>query len=478
MSSRKISSFISCASLLLGSYMPLYLVSGQLPALADPASTTAAAAPAAANPASSTAMPASATATPAAVAMPSYPDPVETLPATFKNIQKLVLQFYPKAKFDVKPTSMHFDEKCKSELGYYSGHMAMAPQAGGILCDIAVQDGQYDGKDKDRLPSEMEDGFHCELTMAPYSKHDNKHLLVKLTFPPDISVEFKENFKNLVNEFNGQELVAEAAEAKAAADAAAAKAAAEQAEQAKAAMAAREAANEPSTLSGSSRLSLLTFPEGRFKIKLPDTPATKYATQMGLRMVDYCCPEEHGSYNVSYIILPSRGNPAAANSLFDKLAAGLIQQVNGVNAKQSYTSVRNFPGRQVVVGDIKGKQNCGGLMRMYLVDNYIYVVGAVGEKAWLESPVINDYMSSFEFSCAQDYQRQDSQSNDSQRQSYQPQSDQPTDGRDAIAKHVRDAELAHKKQETADHSYRFSADVRKTLSGNGVGGQGKSWGQH
>jgi hypothetical protein len=118
MSSRKISSFISCASLLLGSYMPLYLVSGQLPALADPASTTAAAAPAAANPASSTAMPASATATPAAVAMPSYPDPVEVLPATFKNIQKLVLQFYPKAKFDVKPTSMHFDEKCKSELGY------------------------------------------------------------------------------------------------------------------------------------------------------------------------------------------------------------------------------------------------------------------------------------------------------------------------------------------------------------------------
>jgi hypothetical protein len=151
------------------------------------------------------------------------------------------------------------------------------------------------------------------------------------------------------------------------------------------------------------------------------------------------------------------------NSLFDKLAEGLVQQVNGANAKQSYTTIRNFPGRQVVIGDIKGKQNFGGLMRMYLVDNYIYVVGAVGEKAWLESPVINDYMSSFEFSCAQDNQRL---------------GNQDSGGRDSIAKHVKEAEEAHKRQEDADHGYRFGADVRKALSGNGVGGQGKTWGKN
>jgi hypothetical protein len=167
----------------------------------------------------------------------------------FKSLEELMLNFYPKAKITISGTKFHCEYKCKTEAGYYSSlGNALFPQEDGILCDASLQDGTYNRPDKDRLPSDVQDGFHTILTMAPFSKKHNKHLLVRLTYPPDASPEFKEQFETAVNEFNKTELVELAAESKAAADAATAKATADAAE--------RKAAAKQATASATSTTSL------------------------------------------------------------------------------------------------------------------------------------------------------------------------------------------------------------------------------
>jgi hypothetical protein len=422
-------------------------------------------------------------------------DPQTQLDSDFKRIEKLVKKFYPKANVTISSSNMHFDEKCKNEMGYYSGRLVLAPQSGGILCDITLKPGEYHGDDKNRLPSEVPDGFHTNLTMAPYSKLQNKHLLVRMSFPPDIDVEFKKHFKTLINNFNSGEIAAEAAEEKVAAeeatkktaaDVAAAKAAAEQASK-------DAAANNQSTF-GAANMSDHRFREGRFKVLCPDDIQISHSIQMGLAKVDYSSAGAHGNFNVSYLVMPQavdtssaamgstqaqrvvqnlplglrrlavgvtgpdatilahmeeeakavqvgdqsnpvvlrnlsaevghltspflqhqaaafirdvdtsvvRGNRAeetltGADSLFDKLAGSLIQEINGTGAQQAFVSLKSCPGREIIVSAIKGKPDFGALMRIYICDNYVYELSAVGEKSWLASPAVNKFMSSFEF---------------------------------------------------------------------------------
>ena len=135
--------------------------------------------------------------------------------------------------------------------------------------------------------------------MAPYSKVQNKHLLVHLSFPSDIDVGFKERFKTLVNDFNAQELVAEAAAAKAAADETASKAAAEKAAaKAAAEQASRDAASNEQAAFGAASMSGHQFSQGKFKVLFSDGYQTNHSTQIGLAKVDYSCQAEQGSFNV------------------------------------------------------------------------------------------------------------------------------------------------------------------------------------
>jgi len=147
--------------------------------------------------------------TPAATgAVAPQADPQAQLNDIFKSIATLVKKFYSKANVTISNSTMHFDEKCKNETDFYSDRMVLAPASGGILCDITLKSGEYKGEDKNRLPSEVADGFHTNLTMAPYSKQQNKYLLTRLSFPPDIDVGFKKRFKTLVGSFNGGEQLA------------------------------------------------------------------------------------------------------------------------------------------------------------------------------------------------------------------------------------------------------------------------------
>ena len=115
----------------------------------------------------------------------------------FNQLQALVKEFYPKAQCSPSEGKLHFEYKTKDEMSYYSGRPNKAPQAGGILGEITLKPGRYDGK----LLSEQQDGFHTILTLAPYSSSANAHIEAKLLFPSDVPPEFKDRLIELVNAF-------------------------------------------------------------------------------------------------------------------------------------------------------------------------------------------------------------------------------------------------------------------------------------
>lgn len=129
----------------------------------------------------------------------------------YEKMQHLVKEYFPRAKFSVAKQSLHFEDKCRAEVGYYSGRRKITPQDGGVLGDLALAAGVYRGLDKDRLPSEEYDGFHTVLTMAPYFKQQNNHLLIVLSLPNEFPLEFKERFVILVKEFSKHEETASGA---------------------------------------------------------------------------------------------------------------------------------------------------------------------------------------------------------------------------------------------------------------------------
>lgn len=118
------------------------------------------------------------------------------------TIEKLVRQFYPKAVINKGRGEITFEYKSKKKNGFYPDRPAMVPMDGGIVGTVTLSPGEYAEADKDEIPSEKPNGFYMVLTMAPYSKRQNSHLLAKVIFPEDINSEFKEKFRSLIKSFN------------------------------------------------------------------------------------------------------------------------------------------------------------------------------------------------------------------------------------------------------------------------------------
>ncbi len=120
-------------------------------------------------------------------------------------VEKLVREFYPKAVIDKGRSEIHFEFKSRKKNGFYPDRPAMVPADGGIVGTVTLTPGEYTGADKDQIPAEKPNGFYSVLTMAPYSKGQNSHLLAVVIFPQDGIQEFKERFKSLINSFNASE---------------------------------------------------------------------------------------------------------------------------------------------------------------------------------------------------------------------------------------------------------------------------------
>jgi hypothetical protein len=140
---------------------------------------------------------------------PVRAESVETYSAMSQDpcgtIEKLVRQFYPKAVINKGRGEITFEYKSKKKNGFYPDRPAMVPMDGGIVGTVTLSPGEYAEADKDEIPSEKPNGFYMVLTMAPYSKRQNSHLLAKVIFPEDINSEFKEKFRGLIKSFNASD---------------------------------------------------------------------------------------------------------------------------------------------------------------------------------------------------------------------------------------------------------------------------------
>ena len=118
------------------------------------------------------------------------------------HVEKLVREFYPKAVINKGRGEITFEYKAKKKNGFYPDRPAMVPMDGGIVGTVTLSPGPYAESDKDEIPSEKPNGFYMVLTMAPYSKRQNSHLLTKVIFPEDATTEFKERFRTLIKSFS------------------------------------------------------------------------------------------------------------------------------------------------------------------------------------------------------------------------------------------------------------------------------------
>ncbi len=360
--------------------------------------------------------------------------------SVINDINDLVKEYFPKAKITTSEKSTHFEFKAHERINPYSNRNEMSPDLGGIIGDLEIKSGE--SKDKDKLPTEHHETIHSVLLMAPYSAPDNSHLATRLLFQPDTPIDFMQRFRSVVNGYQKSGATATAAISEAS------KQEKQEGAQTQSSTtivnSATESAvvpgptNVPTTNStsstlaassynssttipassstlatssstttsasssttssatfGASKLSKYSYPEGRFKVLLPGSPQMKYTTQAGMRMVDYAYPEAHGTFNISYVILPQAPDNSKVPLLFEKISESFVTSLKGSNTKQSGVSLQSFPGRQIDIGQLKDKAGQGALFRIFIVRRFVYVVGVAGKKAWLNSPVANEFLNSF-----------------------------------------------------------------------------------
>jgi len=122
---------------------------------------------------------------------------VEVANKLYPELEKLVQEFYRKAKVTKSDRKFHFEYKARPTMTA-SNRQEITPDFGGVICDIDLRDGRYQGKVK--LPQQYnEHSFYSVILMAPYDAKSNVHAYTKLLYPSDTGFEFIEKFKDVMN---------------------------------------------------------------------------------------------------------------------------------------------------------------------------------------------------------------------------------------------------------------------------------------
>jgi len=148
----------------------------------------------------------------ALVAVPTRAVELETLhnPALerfYSELRTLFRKHYPKATSHLLKDKIHFEHDTRVFIvheAYKTGEWQdpweeRGPKPGGILCDITLQKGQYQGAAV--APQTFDKRYFKVLLMAPYSSKRDVHLYVHLSYPGNVSTDFLKEFTDLVNGF-------------------------------------------------------------------------------------------------------------------------------------------------------------------------------------------------------------------------------------------------------------------------------------
>jgi hypothetical protein len=125
----------------------------------------------------------------------------------YSELRTLFRKHYPKATSHLLKDQIHFEHDTRVFLvheplktgDWQDPRETRGPKPGGILCDITLQKGQYQGAAV--VPQTFDKRYFKVLLMAPYSPKRDVHLYVHLSYPGNVSSDFLKEFAELVNDF-------------------------------------------------------------------------------------------------------------------------------------------------------------------------------------------------------------------------------------------------------------------------------------
>lgn len=116
-------------------------------------------------------------------------------------VEKLVIEFYPKAKIKKTKDHMHVEYKSRPYDVPSTHKQDIGPEWSGIVFDMELKQGPYVGVDA--VPKKFNEySYYVVELYAPYSKKFDRHLLTRISYPFDVPPDFLKRFKNLVDEFD------------------------------------------------------------------------------------------------------------------------------------------------------------------------------------------------------------------------------------------------------------------------------------
>lgn len=123
------------------------------------------------------------------------------------NVQRLLLEYYPKAECTRKDNRF----ECRFNTRTFMIHNALktgewqearpqeGPNRGGILCTISSDTGPWNGAAM--VPQTFDYRYFTSLLMAPYNKKENKHLVAHLNYPDNVERQLLQRYTKLIDSF-------------------------------------------------------------------------------------------------------------------------------------------------------------------------------------------------------------------------------------------------------------------------------------
>lgn len=123
-------------------------------------------------------------------------EPPSTFAPVLDEIDKLVMQFYPRAKVTKKGQTLEVKYKTKPGISVYTNRQETMPDLDGLIMKVEIRPGRYKGSE--RLETDSNQFYYTRYTLAPYLASEDKHLFAQISFPANASHEFLNEFKALV----------------------------------------------------------------------------------------------------------------------------------------------------------------------------------------------------------------------------------------------------------------------------------------
>ncbi|MBS1957076.1 MAG: hypothetical protein JST89_22995 [Cyanobacteria bacterium SZAS-4] len=371
-----------------------------------------------------------------------------------KSISKLVAEYFPRAKITTTGNSLHFEYKVHERMHPYNRREVLSPELDGILGDVELKS----GGPSDRIVGFLErpETVHSVLLMAPYSASDKTWLSTRLVFQPITPLDFMDSFKKIIASYDhpadstdsvpsadSQDrttnpslmpvpvpAVTPVTQTPMVPDAKDPTPPAEITQSADTRLSSLQGlssnspglettkddqqkniskeinpiaatdSNRKSEGAAGTPMDKYTYPEGRFKVMLPGSPQVKYTDQSGMRMVDYLYAVPEGTFNVSYVILPEPPPNLKTSQLLDNMSQSVVNSLKGLHTRQYPSSLQGFPGCQLEMPELANKAGQSARFRIYIVQNFIYIVGLAGKKDWLNSPNAKEFLDTFQVNIA------------------------------------------------------------------------------